>query len=455
MISKTSRSAGEAGVAENLRHERRVEARLELSARNIDGQKHTGPRRAPGPAHRIDAGRAQYVEPHVDDQAGLLGHVDELTGHDQTAFRVLPAYERLGAGHLAAAKVDDRLEVHHELVAADGLAQVGLDGYVSLCALGHFIREVVTDITAHFLGVVHGHVGVAQQLIGVVGIVRRHRDADARACVDQVSIEHEWFRQGVDDLLGDGGRLIDVAEVLQQYRKLVTAEASDCVGGAQAFGHPVGRADQELVADVVTKCVVDVLETIQIDEQHRHRAAGASRALDGAIELLTKAGTVRQSGQGVVVGAKPEVFFDTPQFRDVGVNADHATLCSASLVDPDDAIVAMGQLETPPPSVLRAESFIHPLARITVDLEQPGANCVLQQLFEAHARLQSIGQLGVKIPVAGIAQHETIVGIPQRETIADRLDGVDHSRTRCCHGSARVFACMDLRLQRDDRQHPE
>ena len=54
----------------------------------------------------------------VDDQTGLLGDAEEVTGEEQTADRVLPSHEGLVAGDRAVGEPHDRLVVDDELVPA-------------------------------------------------------------------------------------------------------------------------------------------------------------------------------------------------------------------------------------------------------------------------------------------------------------------------------------------------
>jgi hypothetical protein len=59
---------------------------------------------------------------------------------------------------------------------------------------------------------------------------------------------------------------------------------------------------QQLVADLVTVRVVDVLETIQVDEQHGQRHFLAAGFFDGRRQMRGQEQAVRQAGQLVMVG---------------------------------------------------------------------------------------------------------------------------------------------------------
>ena len=66
----------------------------------------------------------------------------------------------------------------------------------------------------------------------------------------------------------------------------------------------------------MTESVVDVLEAVEVETEHRHEAAVMLGAGDGAIEMLTELHTVRQAGQGVVQGKIADLIFRKPALAD-------------------------------------------------------------------------------------------------------------------------------------------
>ena len=65
--------------------------------------------------------------------------------------------------------------------------------------------------------------------------------------------------------------------------------------GPHAAAQPLGEDEQQLVAGGVAAAVVDVLEVVEVDEQHADRAA----ALQDAVGDLLEQGAVGQAGQRV------------------------------------------------------------------------------------------------------------------------------------------------------------
>ena len=114
------------------------------------------------------------------DQTGLLGEHDEAARIDAPPGRVLPTHERLDALHRARVDLDDRLVVEEELVAVEGVGQVG----AQLEALEHLLAHAgpvdLPTRLAVVLGRVHGDVGVAEQrLDGVVRVEPNAMPIDA------------------------------------------------------------------------------------------------------------------------------------------------------------------------------------------------------------------------------------------------------------------------------------
>ncbi len=97
----------------------------------------------------------------------------------------------------------------------------------------------------------------------------------------------------------------------QEQRELVAAEPGDQIGLARAS--PQRRADashQHLVADGVAERVVDRLEVVEIDAEHRDRlAALGCAALDLVHLRRAEQRAVGQVGQRVVPRQMPDARF--------------------------------------------------------------------------------------------------------------------------------------------------
>ena len=107
---------------------------------------------------------------------------------------------------------------------------------------------------------------------------------------------------------------LDVGEIGQQHREHVAAEARqhavadralappDVQGAVQAALEPAGDLLEQRVPRGVPQGVVDPLEAIQVQEDHRSLGLQPSGPLQGVLHGLYEARAVYQPGHAVVVG---------------------------------------------------------------------------------------------------------------------------------------------------------
>ena len=93
-----------------------------------------------------------------------------------------------------------------------------------------------------------------------------------------------------------------VGDALAERDELVAAEAGDRVLRPERRPQAVGHLHEQLVADLVAEAVVDVLEVVEVAEQHRDHARMPTQALEGAVHALVECAPVRQSRDGVAHG---------------------------------------------------------------------------------------------------------------------------------------------------------
>jgi len=238
----------------------------------------------------LAAGGVQHPPAERVDEAALLGDGDEGGRRDDAALRVAPADQRLEAGQGAVGQGDQRLVVHLQLAALLGLAQVGLQ-LEALDHLGAHRRLEHRPVVTLGLGAVHRHVGVAQQLVAPAVAAG---DADRAAAEDLVAVEGERGPEGGGDALGHGDRVGDVGDVLQQDGELVAAQARGGVRAAQAAPDALGHGHQQRVAGRMAERVVDRLEAVQVDEQHRHLGAAARQGVPEPVDEQRAVGQPRE-----------------------------------------------------------------------------------------------------------------------------------------------------------------
>ena len=110
--------------------------------------------------------------------------------------------------------------------------------------------------------------------------------------------------------VADRERVVLVADVAAQQRELVAAEAGGEVVGPRRRLQALGDRLQQRVADLVAERVVDVLEAVEVEEQHRDRAGPLvlARGLERLVERGEVQPAVRQArsaGRAASGGAAP------------------------------------------------------------------------------------------------------------------------------------------------------
>ena len=231
----------------------------------------------------------------------MLGQRDELVRRDVAPQRVVPAQQRLDAGHLAAVRVGLRLVVQLEGALLDGAGQVA-DQRQPPRAVRVAVGRVARDPGEAVLGVVHRHLGPAQQQRcrrAVAWRRRRCRCWRPHVEVDLAEVE----RPG--DVAGDALRpcLRCARRRRRAGRRTRRHRAAPRRSPrARAWRQPLADLAEQLVADVVAEGVVDLLEAVDVHQQHGGRAgrtAAGARAAAGSA-----AGWAARSAGRAVTGAR-------------------------------------------------------------------------------------------------------------------------------------------------------
>src|SRR5687767_13562971 len=94
-----------------------------------------------------------------------------------------------------------------------------------------------------------------------------------------------------------------VFHALPQDDKLVAAETGQHVTGQKAALEPPGYLYKRLVTDRVAEAVVDYLEAVDVDEEHRRAGAGLAVGI-GRVQAMDEEGAVRQARERVAEGER-------------------------------------------------------------------------------------------------------------------------------------------------------
>ena len=97
---------------------------------------------------------------------------------------------------------------------------------------------------------------------------------------------------------GDLVHRVGVGQALDQHDELVTAEARDRRIGPADGLDPAGDLDEQGVADLVTERVVDELEPVDVEQQHRARPVDALQPGQRLVEPVGEQRAVGQARSG-------------------------------------------------------------------------------------------------------------------------------------------------------------
>ena len=256
----------------------------------------------PVPAPDLGAGGAQDPGADRHDQAGLLGQRDELGRRHQPEIGVEPAQQRLDAEHRPVGEADLGLVVDHELAVLERLPQPALQHQPLERRRVHVVGVELVVVAALLLRARQRVVGVLDQRVGVVAVVREQRDADAGAGGQLVRVDLQRRPQRLQHLLRHPRRGLGPVGAEQQQHELVAAEPGHGVALAQGLHEAVGDALDDLVAGLQAQEIVDQLEAVEIDQHHGQQLSRPLRPLDRLRQPVVEQQAVGQPGQRVVVG---------------------------------------------------------------------------------------------------------------------------------------------------------
>ena len=243
-----------------------------------------------GQAGGVVGGAADRQAAEAHGHAVLLGQRDEHAGGNHPVEGGFPARQQLGTDHLAAG-VELGLQDEIQLLVVDRRAQLGEQGD-ALQGVGGQPRVVnLAAVLAGVLGGVHGGVGVAQDGFRVAAVLGGEGDADAAGDTDAVAADLHVLAELVEQALGQLQGLLAVGADPLQGDELVAAPTRQQAVVGQQRAEARGDDAQQLVAGLVAERVVDLLEAVQVDEQHRQLPVGVDLAQLQA-ELLLQAAAV-------------------------------------------------------------------------------------------------------------------------------------------------------------------
>ena len=137
---------------------------------------------------------------------------------------MIPANQRLEAADAEIGQRDNRLVINHQLVLVDGFAQAGFGLEAGDGLLAQSVVEEFKARLAVGLGVIHGGVGVAQQVFGS-GAGGAEGDSDAGGDKHTAALEMKRLAEPLEDSRGDVDGVALVLDMAEQDGELIAADA--------------------------------------------------------------------------------------------------------------------------------------------------------------------------------------------------------------------------------------
>ena len=227
-------------------------------------------------------------------------------GHDLRAV-LPPAQQCLDGDRLETAEADLRLEVKHEVPALDRLAQRLLDAEPVRCGDQQLRVIDAKAIAAQFFGSEKRGVGGAEQRGRIAPVLGEGRGAAAHTDRELAAIDddrplkeaHQAARAPLD--------LVDRARERKHQRELIATQTRDEARFAAYLSQSLADAHQHPVAELVTEAVVDRLEVVEVEEQHRELSATGGGGRDHLVQPLEEVTAVRQVRERIVLGEMPKL----------------------------------------------------------------------------------------------------------------------------------------------------
>ena len=194
-------------------------------------------------------------------------------------------------------------------------------------------------------------------------------------------------------------------------RKLVAAEPRDRVGLADHGLEARRGLLEQRVAGGVAAHVVDLLEAIEVEAQHRDLVAVAPRPRQRLLEAVAEQHAVGQAGQRVVVGHEPDLRLGRLALGDVADRRDArapALVVHGAGQHLDRDVAAVGVQQPGLVGALRAVPDPAPDLVAVLDGDEA------QQILPDHLRQRLAGEPGERV----VAVEQTTVGVDR-----DALEG--------------------------------
>ena len=172
-------------------------------------------------------------------------------------------------------------------------------------------------ITPVSLGLVHCQIGARKQILGVRRVFGKQSHAQTGRESYRLSVQNNAvLTYRLEQAVRRGQRRVAV-RVGNEDGEFIPAEARNHVGVPHPAAQQTSEAHEELVAGPMAQSIVQELEFVEIDKQHRPRDLVPHRFRKLAFQLFVKAFAPQKVGQRVVVCYMDKLFLEALPLADV------------------------------------------------------------------------------------------------------------------------------------------
>src|ERR1700732_3090358 len=316
---------------------------------------------------------------------------------------MIHAQESFAAYDLVTSKIDDRLIVQLESAFRDGLTDIQFQCAARSNASIHLrLKEAVCPAPVGF-GAIHRQIGTFQQLIELGAVIRSQRNTYAGVCRDLMTKTLMWF---ADSLVNSLDELHDVARLLYACLddcKFVASKSSNEIRLSDTTPQTGCHGFQEFIACGMAERIVDALEFVDVDVEHRKLLAPLG-SLELPLQLLAERHAIRQIGQRVVVSQMGNLLLGAPALRDVLLRGNPSTIRQRSIHDLDRTTVGGFQDAVGRP-FLRNVPQHRGTELVDITRERTGFFPMRDEIAEMTARLYHVRRQIIHFQITLVAQN--------------------------------------------------
>ena len=115
-----------------------------------------------------------------------------------------------------------------------------------------------------------------------------NRDADARGQLQHDAVERQLFLERGQGALGDPLGLVDIPEIGHEQGELVTAKPGERIARGDRRFDLSGHVTKHPIADFVAQRVVDVLESIEVEQRQPDENSGPAGIAECLFETVAQ-----------------------------------------------------------------------------------------------------------------------------------------------------------------------